>query len=347
MDIILNENRTVGLHLFLEFLTSWVDPPAYLTSMAYEWCSAIARRLGKLGWDGVVPRGRLIPSRCKDPLPGPATRYYVDLLFAALEVGFRRIRRNRNWSGIQLNHSSHHERVFDAAFSALDDEVVADAMCVWIVDRGKKPVRPGPCVQYLARCAERDEPFSPGLRRMIIDAIELTEVHWELRRAGSVTVRLLNHLEVDVDDITCRSIWVRLLERVMDSWPEWKSLSPRCWWLLEGLVLDLRETVFLGGGGTGVVRSLEEAEDWERLEVWLLVLWSPQFNRLKPHQVKEIERATVKLLVRRPSGLPRFEGLLVGDKRSTFADRLQRVCERMRAEQFPSSSLSSASASSL
>ena len=118
---------------------------------------------------------------------------YADLPLEALEIGFRLAR-----PAIGLSQTSHHDRVFEVAFSIRDDEVIADAVCAWIADSGCTPV--GSLISHLADRAESTTPFLPRLRQMAIHAIHRI---WssELAVSALETVRLLDRLEVDVDDM--------------------------------------------------------------------------------------------------------------------------------------------------
>jgi len=85
-----------------------------------------------------------------------------------------------------------------------------------------------------------------------------------------------------------------------------------------------------------VMRSLEEAEDWGRLEVWMMVIWQslPPPSMVSSSSVGEIEQVTLKLLLRRLSALPRFEDLC---QTATFLAgykiKLRRICDQAQAEQ--------------
>ena len=68
-------------------------------------------------------------------------------------------------------------------------------------------------VHYFIKRVERDTPFSPRLRRVSISAIECTL--GELEGSALEVVRLLDRLNVDVDDMKDKTAWVSLLIDVM------------------------------------------------------------------------------------------------------------------------------------
>ena len=88
--------------------------------------------------------------------------------------------------------------------------------------------------------------------------------------------------------------------------------------------------------GLEVMRSLEEAGDWEKLEIWVAIGWrSP-----RAESMGEVGRVTLKLLSQRPSALRRFEGIYeVGIMWWDRKIKLGRMCEQARAKHSPSESL--------
>ena len=96
-----------------------------------------------------------------------------------------------------------------------------------------------------------------------------------------------------------------------------------------------------------VMRSLEKMEDWEKLEIWMVVVWLflPWSGILIPELMEGIEQVTLKSLLQQPSALLRFEDLCEAgthsDPSPTYQeckDRLQRICGQVRVEQLPSES---------
>ena len=256
-----------------------------------------------------------------------------------LEIGFRLAGPRHDGSALHLNHTSHHGRVFEFAFSSHDDEVIADAASVWIV--GGNPAPSSSFAGYFTKRVERSTPFSPRLRQVIIRAIELIEYNG-LEVSGLETIRLLNHLNLDTDDMVDKLGWVWWFAGVICSPAGLESLSPHYWCLLDKLSLCANHHRTLGLWGAEVMRSLEEAEDWEKLEVWMAVVWqSLDYDELVS-TTGDVERVTLELLSRRPSALLRFEPLCErGSIYKIHIPRLRRVCDQAQAEQPPSESPSS------
>jgi len=241
-----------------------------------------------------------------------------------LGVGFRLVTPVRDhWQGaLCLDHTPHHSLAFKCAFSSDDDEVVADGVCAWIADSNHIP--DGSCVHHLAQRVEKDTPFSPQLRWMGIRLIERT---WrnELRVSELETIHLLNHLNVGMGDIRgttqSRKMWAEFLVDVICSPVGLNVLSIHYWHLLEWLpCAGYCSTAHI----MKVVKLLEQAEDWEKLEVWIVIVWrsfwlglqedSESEENLEPEEdtkltpnEEHLKQVTLNLFLKRPSALPRFE----------------------------------------
>ena len=298
----------------------------------------------------------------------PIRFYHGILLSIILEVGFRLVVPGRDHTALHLDHTPHHNSVFETTFSSRDDEVIADGVCAWIADSDHMPA--GSCAHYLARRVERDTtPFSPRLRQMSICAIERIW-HSELAVSDVETVRLLNRLDVDVGDMGKKHEWLRLLVDVIRSPAGLESLSIHYWHLLDRFVPALRRFTTFTPRDMELTRLLEEAEHWEKLEVWMAIAWQSLGYRstevtepgegtesgedtesgegtdseehtepeddAEPMGAGELEQVTLNLLLRRPSALPRFEDL--SNSRAPWMDQdgvLRRICAQARAEQLP------------
>ena len=358
MDIIADGNHVQHLKYLLEFLARWEKRPVYLTVIAYEWCSVIsevARGLWQSGIQMNPQPGFLLHIRfvrefsdvgpgCdsvrSDDTPnarerprGPTPQAYVELLLEALEVGFRQARPSRDQPTLHLNHTLHHDQMFEAVFLSDDDEVVADIVCAWVVG-DRTPA--GSFARYFAKRVEKTTPLSPRLRQVTIRAICRI---WrsELTTSASEIVRLLHRLNVNVDDADDKYGWSELLVGVIRSPTGFESLSSHYWHLL-GM---LTSTITLGGDfvlrDMEVMRSLEGVEDWEKLEVWMVAVWQslPYYGSgSMPGSMEGIKQVTLKLVSRQPSALQRFEDMYKrGAIWSWHKNTLQDICSRARMEQ--------------
>jgi hypothetical protein len=372
VNAIAGGNCLQDLRHLLEFLAAWEKRPGCLTPMAYQWCSAISEAAERLEWDGwstpslerkmllqlrVGPLGSVYDildarrfaeggfskvgchcdifrsddasHRPHGPPQDLSLDYYANLLPVALEIGFRLVTSSIDQPVLYLNHTPHHDRMFDFVFSSDDDEVIADAVSTWIVDGDRAP--PGSCVHYLAGRAGSDDPLSARLRRVTIHTIERIQ-HSELEVSGSEIIYLLNRLDVNVGDMMKERVWVQLLVRVIYLPAGLEGLSSHYWCLLAKLSLVADFSWIPGSCSMEVMRSLKIAEDWERLEVWMVVVWQSVLEPASMCPGGNIERVTLELLLRRASAVPRFERLCVhGSLYSADRKELQHICDGVRA----------------
>ena len=255
----------------------------------------------------------------------------MDRLFRILAIGFRQVDPDRRGSAVRLNHALQCGQMFEAVFSSDDDETIADAVCIWIVDSVGIP--PGSFARYLARRLERTDPLSPRLRRMSIRAIECIGRD-ELEVSGLETIRLLNRLKADVDSIVDEPRWAEALISAIRSPAGMGTLSSHCWRLLGNLVLVILLPGSFAPRDVEVMKALEEAGDWETLEVWMAVIWR---GGPTPKSTEDVERMTLELLSQRPSALLMFENSYKENKVwKPNLKILQRICDKARAERSPS-----------
>ena len=378
IDVITSGKGPGCLEYLLDFLAAWEKRPVELTQMAYQWCSAISEEAGRLGFrerpiSQLDPQGqRGYPhNQCFfrrgqwDPHPldggfsevGPkcdqihsgGTSYHIwwgslgddETLYLILEIAFRLAALNCTQPHLHFSHTQHCNWVFEIAFSSGNDDIVADAVCAWIVDHHHVPT--SSFVHYLAKYVESGMPFSQRLRQLSIRAIEQI---WprELEVSELETVHLLNHLKVDVNDFAAGSrsgvgTWARLLLSVIYLPSGQEKLSPHYWHLLDTLHSGTVKHLHIEGRSTphsAITKSLEKSEDWDKLEIWMLVTW----HHLQDEDPIEegIEQTTLRLLSQRPSALLRFEHLSE-NRWLGKEEELQQICRQVRMEQSSSGSL--------
>ena len=256
---------------------------------------------------------------------------YAYLLSITLEIGFRRVTSSCDQPTLHLDHTSRHECVFETAFSSDDDEVVADAVSIWVV--GSDSTLPGSCARYLANRVERGTPFSPRLLQASICALECKE----FEASGSEIVLWLNHLSIGADEMVEKHRLARLLVGVIRSPTGLERLSSHYWHSLDKVVVASGLNLYLTSRDTEVMRSLERAEDWEKLGVWMVVArpFLPHSSILIPESMEGIEEVARKSLLRRPSVLQGFEDLCEAGTLSYQSPayrecriKLQRICDQ-------------------
>ena len=342
LDVIPDVHYTGRLTRLLDTFLAWENRPPCLTPMVYQWCSAISENIKRFKQDGIGPRS---PQTSPDgsmglhlPRQGDSNPY-VALLFPALAVAFRQIDPNHISSDIRLTHTRYHEMMFENTFASDDDGVIADVVSIWVVDPLVTPS--GPCTLHLIKLTERGRPFSPRLRRMIVCALQ---GRWpiELEAAGVELVLLLNHLEVDVedmDDMVSKLYWVSLLAGMLRSLEGQKHLSSHYWLFLGKLIsMGARPPPQSHDLDMKIMKSLEDVEDWEKLEAWLLAVWGSWYTG-GTVPMEDVEQATIKLFLQQPTSVPRFKDLCADTPPAypslfhLHGDKLQWICDKMQAEQ--------------
>jgi hypothetical protein len=331
VDLIVNlrddSDQVWNLMSLLKQLLAWESKPEYLVPMAYRWCSAISKKIREQ-W-GDEPTSEHVSS--SSPFGG-----YARILSLSLAVGFRHIR--CQWAlPTRLSHTPHDEWMLDTIFTRGDDDAIADAVCVEIVDGFA--TRFGSWLRRLIKLTERDRPLSPRLRWTILHFVRQLGYH-ALRSAELEFVCLLNNLEVSVGEAgDAGRAWVSLLVCVLFTPMGQGRLSPHYWLMLGNLVSMFPRSYRARDRQAEVMKSLEGTQDWEKLETWMLVVWwSVYCPNSAP--IQDIERATLTLFQQRPSAIPRFEGLLedrtefdIPPSFNTHKGILQRVCNHARVEQ--------------
>jgi hypothetical protein len=305
-------------------LLGWGNKPEYLIPMAYRWCSAISKKIRER-W-GDEPTSEELPCY-----------HYGTILFLSLAIAFRHIGSKRVFLRDRLSRTPHDEWMFHIIFTRGDDDAIADALYVGIVDDKATPS--GSCTRRLLKLTERGRPFSPRLRWTILHFVQERGCY-ELGDAELEFVCLLNNLEVSVGEAgDAGEAWVSLFIRVLFTPMGQGRLSPHYWLLLGNFVSVFPARYITYDGHIEVMESLEEAQDWGKLETWMLVVWWSRYC-YRPVPIQDIERATLTLFRQRPSAIPKFEGLLGDhteyDSRPLFdvhEDVFRRACDQGQVEQ--------------
>lgn len=186
---------------------------------------------------------------------------------------------------------------------------------------------------------KKDAPFPLRLQRMITGAMGRGS-----GVAGSELeiACLLNRFDADVDDVRYKGNWKQLLVDVIRSPTGREALSSHNWCLLrESTLVKHHGRIRLRNVDMEVLRSLDNAEDWEKLETWMLVVWS-SLESGSEMPIEDIKLVTLRLLRQRPSALQRFKPLYGRDyRRDRYIkrDQLREICDQARVEQLSSASL--------
>jgi hypothetical protein len=309
--------------------------------MAYRWCSAISKKIRERRGDEPTS---------EDLSSSDHNNHCGRILSLSLAIAFRHIGSESTFLRNRLSLTPHDEWMLDAIFTRGDDNAIADAMYVGIIDEGvalyvgitgEEAAPSGSWTRRLLKLTERVRPFSPRLRWTILHFVQ-ERWYSGLREAVLEFVCLLNNLEVSVGEVgDAGQTWMSLLIRVLFTPMGRGRLSSHYWLLLGNLISVFPERFSAPDRHTEVMKSLEEAHEWEKLEMWMLIIWW-SWRDSDPVPIQDIERATLTLFQQRPSAIPKFEGLLENRTQfhsplifNTYKDVLRRVCDQARAERSP------------
>ena len=240
------------LHYTLCDLARMENHPQYLTEMAYEWCSVICEAYQSL--TGVQ-----------------------NLLFLSLEVGFRHLDSKKLLSF--PNTKFHHCKLIDITFESGDSEVIADLLLALCSIDGSCGLcrSPNMWVKYLEHLHNL-QPFSSRLRKHLILFIGSVG-YKEFKGVGpQALVVLLEDLHVGVGDVDedYKLFWISFLLDTVQSPEATQHLPHHTWELLVELSIlksrwSQRPPQFILSAQ--VMVSLEDAQEWDKLECWIGVVW--------------------------------------------------------------------------
>ena len=332
-DLISDPKYLQYLRQLLDFLATWESLPWVFAGMAYDWCSAISEKLRELNQGKAALENRLSPHNPGSSHPqDEIADKYAALLLRAIEIGFRRF----NLYASSASHTPHHYWMFDIIFSSDNDEVIESAVYAWVVDRTQETI--GSYARRFSRRVEKAIPFSDGLRRAITRVVEDCEPTMD---GSELDIsRLLNLLNLDVGNVVKGDKWLRILVGVIRSPMGRETLSLHNWCLLGELAFaESADRLFeLGDVDMEVSGLLQDCEDWEKLEVWTLVIWS-SFKLEPEERIEDIKRMTLRLLLQRPSALQRFKSLYEREEWIHHGDQLWEICDQAQVEQLSFASL--------
>ena len=296
----------------LRSLTGWENRPRCLTKMAYEWCSVICENRQTFG-------------------------YWDRLVLYSLEVGFRHLDPQCRQIGVELTHAEHHRELVEVVFKRKESEVIADLLQAWTLRNiydgdDQADALLGICAGHLVD-VHNLVPLSPRLRRLVIRSIELIGYKRFEEVGTGRFVDLLNHLHVDVEDMDNEFQWMGILLDTIKSSEGARDLSIRSWELLVELVtatlfwfLKLRIPTYT----PKVMASLLEAQEWDKLECWIGVVWMawpPETDAA----MEAVEDAMVSLSRQRPGAVQKLTQWMErwGTRWSNkVPEAFQRICKQ-------------------
>ena len=306
-----NGDRSKFISDALRDLVKLGAQPRCLTEFAYEWCSAIYGNREKFeDWES--------------------------LLLVCLEVGFRHLNPRQPRFGIKLTHTGYHWGSVDVVFKSQKSEVIADLLQAWTL--GYPSPRPADtlvniCAGHLVGLHNLVQ-FSPRLRRLVIRFI------WNAGYKGfegagvEKLTELLDNLQVTVEDVDERELWMSLLLDVVRSSQGTQHLSHWYWELLVELAVLTRAWPKSGlRDSPEITKSLVEAQEWDKFECWIGLVWLCSWGRdVEGMTEEDLENWMLLLFRQRPGAAQKLKEWMERRSRERewdIPESFQRICERV------------------
>ena len=280
--------------------------PMCLTKIAYEWCSAIYKnRESHEDWAG--------------------------LLLVCLEIGFRHLDFQRQHIEIEIAHTENHRGFVDAVFEGQESEVIADLLHAWTAGSDfHEPAHEllGFCTGHLVDL-QNLVPFPSRLRRLVIRSVEVIGCKGFEGVGVEKFVELLDHLHVTAEDMDDGFKWATLL---VDTIERTHHLSHWYWELLVELVPSASRGLKLDfAHGLQTIAFLTEAEEWDKLECWMGVVWMVSPWKANAMAEGELGHSMLLLFRQRPGAVQKLEQWMGRwDRRrgSSIPESFKRICEQ-------------------
>jgi len=295
------------LPYILSNLTRMEDHPSCLVEGAYKWCSLICENYQNLA-------------------DGP------NLLFLSLEIGFRHLHPEGSWVMDPLTHTEHHHKLAGIIFESGDNKAIADLLLAWTL--GYNPSSSdwplNACAGHITLLLKL-QPFSSRFRQVIIYSIEAIG-YGGFKEVGVVAfVALLNNLCVCAKDMRSEERWIGLILGVIQSSEVTQHLSHHYWCLLVELVILWSQ--WLEPHPTydpQVMTSLKDAQEWDKLECWMGVVWIVWPPDGDEAMEKDLECWMVLLFHQQPDAIQRLQQWMEqwGKKsKLSVPESFRRICE--------------------
>jgi len=264
----------------LERLCNSRSQSKQLTEMAYEWCSVICENYSTL-------------------------RGAKDLLLLSLEAGFRCIDPREHHIEANLVHTEHHQKLADIVFGSGDSEAIADLLCAWNSAHASYP-QLGICAEHLIGLHHL-HPFSSRLHSYVIYAIEDIG-YQEFEQVGiEGFIRLLNDLQVCIQDMSYMPSWIGLLMDTIQSSEKIQHLSLSYWELLVEAITLWPSWQGVQTYNPQIMISLLDAKEWDRLKCWISVVWMAWPPEDGETTREDFEYAMLSLFHQQPGALQKLE----------------------------------------
>ena len=275
-----------------------------LAEIAYGWCAMI--------WEN-----------------RQAYNYWEGLLYLSLEVGFRCLDPRAR---VNLVLTEPHRQLANSVFKSNSSEAIEDLL-VALNEYGRDgpAVRSlGPLNRYILEFHNNIVPFSPRLRRLVLESVAL--IGYEgFDVEAECFFGFLNHISagVEVTDVPVELCFTFL--KVAQSYGGHRDLTIQSWELLANLIAECSWRNYVRYNPQ-VTSSLLGAEAWEKLECWMGVvwmMWPPEYSNAPG----DLKTPMESLLRTRPGAvrkLTEWMGRSSEIRKVDVLESFERICEQAR-----------------
>ena len=285
--------------------------PPCLTEMAYQWCIMVWESFGDWAWVFLYP----------------------------LEIGFRHLDPSDRWIRANLTHVEHDQNFVNKVFENNKDEAIADLLQALTI----KDIFGNFARTSLSFCARHiiglhntvTEPFSPRLRRLVIRSVELLcREGFKEVEPGSL-VGLLNHLRIGIEDMDWPYDWTSILGETIQSTEGARQLDILIWELLTEVATSNSRTLAERiAYDSHVIEILLDAQEWEKLECWLGVVWMTWLPETY-NMTEDLQDATKLLFRQKPDAVRKLTQWMERwsqDRNEAIPETFQQICEQARLD---------------
>jgi len=275
-----------------------------LTEMTYEWCSTVCENY-------------------------PCVIDGKDLLLLSLKIGFRHLNPKDHWVEAKLTHTNHHKQMANIIFESGDDGTIADLLHVWTSYSHSHgpPTWLNICARYLINL----QPSSQRLRKLVIRTIMAIGYQGFEEVGVEGLVGLLSHLCISIEDVDHKGDWVKLLLDIAQSSEGAQHLPNSYWELLVELVVSYPWLLEGSNYNPHTMVSLESAEEWDKLEYWVGIVWMVWPPGCGKTTEEDLEHITLLLVHKQPGAIQKLgQWVERWNKRSSkgIPKALQQICEQ-------------------
>ena len=254
----------------------------------------------------------------------------------ALEIGFRHLDPSDRWIRANLTHVEHDQNFVNKVFDINKDEAIGDLLQALTI----KDISGNFARTSLSFCARHivdlhntvTEPFSPRLRRLVIRSVELLCREGFKEVGPGSLVDLLNHLCIGIEDMDWPYDWTSILAETIRSTEGVQDLNIQVWELLVEVATSYSRTLAERTAyDSHITEFLLEAQEWEKLECWLGVVWMV-WHPETDDMTEDLQHTTKLLFHQKPDAVQNLSQWLERWSEAAIPESFRQICEQAKLD---------------